>query len=257
MATKIPNMSNNDMVAVFDLLAKFGEEDTKISNMSSNDMEAVYDLLAKFVEKDEFVVAENNFVYFPGVLVDGKPAVLDTRFIFNQDSPPTNSQIKQECMYLVGKNARLGARSRYECGVCQQVATAKCRQCKIEYYCSTTCQKIDWVSHRAGCQAARSQRLNRCSRLKCDKDLKNYQSSIPCEHCSAVRYCSHKCLQKDKSHEKSGYCDLAKRKHEDPETRKLVEEMIGMSIEQLQENPQALQKLCNPKYFAKALKGKL
>ena len=223
---------------------------TKMINLSSSNMDLVYDALTKFIKEDKFSVGENQFVTIPEVLVDGKPALLDTRFIFNQPTPPTADCIKRECLYLVSRSAR--ATRKYQCGVCCKETRTKCNTCRMEYYCSVECQTQDWVWHRAGCQVAKSRRLNQCCRVKCSKILKPPQFGIPCDNCPAVRYCSPKCRHKDKNcHQKSGYCDLAKKEHEDPKNRKLVEEMMGMSLDQLYSNPQeGLQKLFNPKDFA-------
>ena len=217
-------------------------------------MDQVYDAVNKLIEEGKFSVGDDQFVNIPEVLVDGKPATLDTRFIFNQPDPPTREVIQRECIYMTERGARKGASSKYECGVCSQEARDKCSGCRSEYYCSVECQTKDWISHRAGCIVSKSRRLNQCCRVKCSKSLKKLQFGVPCDNCPAVLYCSPKCRQKDKKcHEKSGFCDLAKRQHEDPNTGEVVEQMTGMSLGQLSQNPQALRKalrkLFNPNDF--------
>ena len=217
-------------------------------SLSSSNMELVYDTLAKFIEEDKFYVID-TYVKIPGVLVDGKQAYLDSRHIFNQSSTPSRSLLKKECLYMVAREARLGAVLRHQCGVCQQPAKSKCSSCRVEYYCSPSCQAKDWIWHRAGCRVTKSRRLNRCCLLSCNKSLKNLQFGIPCPDCPATRYCSTDCLEKDQTHTSSGYCDRAKKEHEDPQTKQLIEQMLGISMDQLPQNPGALKKLFNPKDF--------
>ena len=222
---------------------------TKIIKLTSQDMETVYDTLTKFIEADMYVVGRDQFTAVPNVYIDGKMAALDTRFIFNQEEVPSKDVIKRELLYMTSRNCRLGATKKHQCGVCQKDAPTKCNSCRVEYYCSVECQTTDYVSHRAGCQVIMARRLNRCCRVKCDKEMTGV--GIPCEDCHAVRYCSRRCHQKDKSHKKSGYCDLSKRESENPKTRQLIEGMIGMKLDQLPKNPQALKKMHNPKDFAR------
>ncbi len=38
-----------------------------------------------------------------------------------------------------------------QCVLCRQTTTAKCSKCKLRYYCSASCQRTDWTTHRIEC----------------------------------------------------------------------------------------------------------
>src|SRR5580704_15856692 len=39
----------------------------------------------------------------------------------------------------------------YHCGVCEQKTKSRCARCRQVYYCSQSCQKKDWKSHKQTC----------------------------------------------------------------------------------------------------------
>ena len=77
---------------------------------------------------------------------------------------------------------------------CSADGSKRCAGCKQVSYCSSTCQKQDWKSHKSACH-----RLDRneskapkvCSNLGCL--ARPDQLNTPCHHCNRVTYCSTLC----------------------------------------------------------------
>ncbi|KAF2792660.1 hypothetical protein K505DRAFT_338493 [Melanomma pulvis-pyrius CBS 109.77] len=54
--------------------------------------------------------------------------------------------------------------ARTKCSYCGEPATLKCGGCKIDVYCGTDCQKLDWASHKTTCKEISLERtIERCA----------------------------------------------------------------------------------------------
>jgi hypothetical protein len=46
-----------------------------------------------------------------------------------------------------------------KCAICSQPASNICGRCRIQVYCSTVCQKIDWEKHKSPCKVAHLEKI--------------------------------------------------------------------------------------------------
>jgi hypothetical protein len=78
----------------------------------------------------------------------------------------------------------------------------RCKQCRVEYYCSRTCREEAKKSHEADCLVRQEEKHDRRDKnrlVKCDTCGKqaSYKEMKRCGLCHNATYCNQECQQKD------------------------------------------------------------
>lgn len=114
-----------------------------------------------------------------------------------------------------------------KCSYCGKLSftTKKCGNCKMENYCSKSCQASHWVSHKTKChkrtysaeqsRKGTSYTLSQCA--YCNNEMKDLKK---CSQCKSVGYCSKTCQEKHWSEHKE-ICQNKKTLHSNESTVQL------------------------------------
>ena len=74
------------------------------------------------------------------------------------------------------------------CRICNHSTNYHCDICRTVYYCSRTCQRVDWASHKRICELVNEHII--CSNYQCTA-----VANSVCGKCKVAHYCSKECQE--------------------------------------------------------------